>query len=290
MTNEELQPRFIRANGTEFAYFEAGSGPLVLCMHGFPDTAYSLVSLVRSLAGLGFHAVAPFMRGYPPSAIPDDRDYSVSNLGRDVIALIEHFGVESASLVGHDWGAIAAYAAAGLRPDRIRRIVTAAVPHLRRFFLRPSQAQMKASHYIFKFQLPGWPERRVVEHDFEWLRELIRSWSPDWRMTDDYFNPVKAALSDPQRLRAALGYYRAIPRLPFSRETWQFLFKPIQVPALVICGANDGCILPATFRDSEHLYADGYELLEIPAVGHFMHLEARSFFNDKVGEFLKKGV
>lgn len=283
---EELQPRYIRANGMEFAYIEAGEGPLVLCLHGFPDTAWSLSGLVRALGAAGFHAVAPFMRGYPPSAVPDDRDYSGLALGRDVIALVEHFGAADAMVVGHDWGALAAYAGAALRPDRIRRIVTAAVPHPRRFLLRPSRAQLRASHYMFKFQLPSWPERRIRENDFAWLRDLARSWSPGWEPTEEYFGPVKAAFSDPARLKAALGYYRAMPRTLLQRESWQFLLKPIAVPARVIHGEKDACILPASFQDQEHLFAGRYELVGLPC-GHFMHLELPQEFNQKVIEFLR---
>lgn len=283
---EELQPRYIRANGMEFAYLEAGEGPLVLCLHGFPDTAWSLAGLVRALGAAGFHAVAPFMRGYPPSAVPDDRDYSGLALGRDVIALIEHFGAADAMVVGHDWGALAAYAGAALRPDRVKRIVTAAVPHPRRFLLRPSRAQLRASHYMFKFQLPGWPERRIRENDFAWLRDLARSWSPGWEPTEEYFGPVKAAFSEPARLKAALGYYRAMPRTLLQRESWQFLLKPISVPARVIRGEKDGCILPASFLDQEHLFAERYELVDLPC-GHFMHIELPREFNQKVVEFLR---
>jgi pimeloyl-ACP methyl ester carboxylesterase len=288
MTVAELQPRYIRANGMEFAYLEQGSeGPLVLCLHGFPDTAWSLAGLLRKLAAAGFRAVAPFMRGYPPGAVPEDRDYSMLALGRDVIALAEHFGAQDLMVVGHDWGAVAAYAAAALRPDRVKRIVTAAVPHPRRFLLRPSREQLRASHYIFKFQLPGWGERRIRENDFAWLRDLARSWSPGWEPTEEYFGPVKAAFSDPARLKAALGYYRALPRLMVQREAWQFLLKPLYVPARVIYGENDACILPATFQDQEHLFGEAYELVGIPQAGHFMHIEAPEAFAGQVIGFLK---
>jgi pimeloyl-ACP methyl ester carboxylesterase len=261
----------------------------VLCLHGFPDTAWSFTRLLGDLAKAGFHAVAPFMRGYPPSAVPDDRDYSVMALVRDVIALIEHLGAQEAMVVGHDWGAAAAYGAAALRPDRIRRIVTAAVPHLRRFLLRPTRAQLRASHYMFKLQVRGWAERRLPADDCLWVRNLARSWSPGWEPPDEYFNPVKAALSDPARLKAALGYYRALPRGIVSRETWQSLLKPIQVPARVIYGNNDHCILPEMYQDQQHLFADRYELVCIPGAGHFLHVEAPAAFAEQVVGFLGSG-
>lgn len=281
------QPRYLQANGLEFAYLEAGSGPLVLVLHGFPDTAWSFARLAQVIAEAGYHAVVPFMRGYPPSAIPEDRDYSILALGRDVIALAEHLGEQQVQVVGHDWGAVAAYAAAALRPDRVRRIVTAAVPHPRRFFLRPSRAQLAASHYIFKFQLPAWAERTIPKNDFAWLHALAQSWSPDWAVADDYFGWVKAAFAEAPRLHAALGYYRALPRVFFHRDFWQVLMKPTQVPARVICGARDGCILPQSFSEMEHLFAEEFERVEMPAAGHFMHLEAPEAFAAQVTSFLK---
>jgi pimeloyl-ACP methyl ester carboxylesterase len=287
------EPRYIQANGLEFAYFEGSpaapaNAPLVIVLHGFPDTAWSFIPLIDRLNEAGYRAIAPFLRGYAPTEIPEDGDYSLPTLGQDVLALIEHFGADKATIVGHDWGAVLAYAAAALRPDRVKAIVTAAVPHLRRFFLRPSGAQLGASHYIFKFQLPLWPESRLPKNDFEWLVDLVRSWSPGWIPTEDYLRPLKAGFADPARLRAAIGYYRAIPGLFFKRVTWQFLLQPIQVPARVIRAEHDGCILPSSFSDSDHLFGAGYELVTMNGVGHFMNLEAPEAFAGHVLDFLKR--
>ena len=289
-----LTPRYIQANGLEFAYLEvppansAAEAPLVLVLHGFPDTAWSFAPLLHELAAAGYRAVAPFTRGYAPTEIPEDGDYSLPTLGQDVLALIEHFGADRAFIVGHDWGAVMTYAAAALRPDRVRAIVTAAVPHLRRFLLRPSRAQLAASHYVFKFQLPVWPERRIREDDFAWLVNLARSWSPGWIPDDDYLVPMKANYAEPGRLKAALGYYRAIPAMFFKKVAWQFLLQPTQVPACVIRGEHDGCILDSSFSDSEHLFSAGYEPVRMAGIGHFMNLEAPDAFAKHVLEFLAR--
>lgn len=289
-----LQPLFIRANGLEFAYLEAvpvqaTDAPLVLCLHGFPDTAWSFRPLLGQLANAGYRAVAVFMRGYAPTALADDRDYSGLALGRDVLALIEHFGVDQAYVVGHDWGAVAAYAAAAMRPDRVRRIVTAGVPHVRRFLLRPSRAQLKASHYMFKFQMRGSAEKMVSRDDFAWLRDLVRSWSKDWEPDADYWTQIKAVFSERARLRAALSYYRAIPGLLFRRDGWNYILKPIQVPARVICGTEDGSLLASSFEDQAHLFARDYDLVRMEGIGHFMHLQAPDAFARLVLEGLKRG-
>lgn len=282
---EEL--KFIRANGLQFAYLEAGEGPLVICLHGFPDTAWSFRPLLAQLAARGFRAVAPFLRGYGPTDLAPDDDYSLLSLGRDVIALVEHFGVPTASLVGHDWGAVTAYAAAAMRPDRIHRFVAAAVPHPRRFLLRPSWAQLRASSYMFKFQFPGWGERRIPADNYEWLRALMQRWSPRWRFGEGEMALLKGSIGEPRRLRAALRYYRAIPWTLLHAEAWNTLLQPARVPVLQIFGMEDGCILPATFTSAEHLYAAGYDLVGIPRAGHFMHIEAADEFASRVVAFLK---
>jgi pimeloyl-ACP methyl ester carboxylesterase len=125
----EIKASTVWANGLEFGLLEAGRGPLALCLHGFPDTARTWRYLLPELAAAGFRAVAPFMRGYAPTAVPDDGRYSVGALAGDAGALHEVLGGDGrAVLIGHDWGAEAAYAAGALAPDRWRRLVTLAVP------------------------------------------------------------------------------------------------------------------------------------------------------------------
>ena len=95
----------VRANGVTFSYLEAGEGPLVLCLHGFPDNAYTFTQLMDRLAATGFRAVAPFMRGYWPTEVPADGRYQSAVLAMDALALIEALGADRAVLIGHDWGA-----------------------------------------------------------------------------------------------------------------------------------------------------------------------------------------
>ena len=119
----------VTANGLEFRYLSAGDGPLALLLHGFPDTAHTWRHLLPALAGAGFRAVAPWTRGYAPTQVPADGDYTVAALAADANALHDALGGgPDAVLVGHDWGAITAYGAAALEPDRWRRVVTMAVP------------------------------------------------------------------------------------------------------------------------------------------------------------------
>ena len=126
-----MTSRRLSANGVDFTVLEAGSGPLVLCLHGFPDSAHTWRHLLPALAEAGFHPVAPFMRGFAPTAIPDGGCYSLGALVADANALHEALGGdEEAVLIGHDWGAEAAYGAASFAPGRWRRLVSLAIPPL----------------------------------------------------------------------------------------------------------------------------------------------------------------
>src|SRR5437773_6008597 len=114
----------IRANGLDFAYLEEGEGPLVLLLHGFPDTAHSWSHQVPALAAAGYRAVAPYLRGYPPSEIPRNGFYDRATLATDIAALIRSLGGgERAHLVGQDWGASIAYGVLAAFPELVRRAV-----------------------------------------------------------------------------------------------------------------------------------------------------------------------
>lgn len=287
MNASDASIKTLRANGLNFGYLEAGSGPLVLLLHGFPDTAYSFREVLPRLAAAGYHAVAPFLRGYAPSDLAPDGDYSIPALARDLIALMEHFGGgQKARVVGHDWGSVITQYAANLRPDRFEKIVLCSVPHLRKFLLAPTAAQLKRSHYIFKFQLPFWAEKTLPRDNFAWLDEhLVRAWSPGWKFTQADLAPIKSNLSDPARLKAALAYYRAIPALLLNLPAARIGFRDVTVPTLAMHGADDGCIGAEMFRGTEKRYLNGYERCEAPGMGHYLQSENPAWFADRVIEY-----
>ncbi len=286
MPASEWMPRWIRANGLDFSILEAGEGPLVLCLHGFPDTAWNMRPLLSALAAAGYRAVAPFMRGYAPSSLAADDDYRATTLARDALALVEALGEQRAFIVGHDWGAITAYLAAATEPEKVRGIVTAAIPHLRRFLLRPTLRQLYRSRYIGFFQLRGIPERRIVADDFRSLRELIHRWSPSWKFTEEEFAPLKSGFSDPARLRAALTYYRDLPKTLLNPKNKALILGKLPVPARVIRGTEDGCIGAEMFEGQDDCFGAGYELITMKGAGHFMQCEQPEQFAAHVLGFL----
>lgn len=283
-----MTPRFIQANGLSFGLLESGpaDGPLVLLAHGFPDSAWSFAPIIERLGAAGYRAVAPFMRGYLPTEIPLDGDYRVTALARDLIALIDELGAERAVLVGHDWGAVATYAAAALRPDRVQGIVAAAIPHLRRFLLRPTWAQLARSSYMLRFQWPD-AESHLSHNDFAALTGLAQRWSPGADLSEA-LKPVIGAFKDRARLSAALGYYRALPRALLGSETWALATAPIAVPACTVYGARDGCIGPEMFIEQAHLFTAGFNSVCFENAGHFMQIEQPTRFAETVLAFLKR--
>jgi pimeloyl-ACP methyl ester carboxylesterase len=289
-----VRARTVRANDLEFGLLEAGSGPLALCLHGFPDTAHTWGLLLPALAGAGFHAVAPFMRGYAPSAVPADGAYQVGALVADAVALHQVLGGDGdAVLVGHDWGAEAAYGAAAYAPDRWRRLVTLAVPPAALDpVLFSDYEQLKRFFYMFMFRdPPGFAEAVVARDEMSFLDSLWLDWSPGYQ-PGEHLTRVKECLRQPASLAAAIGYYRAAaasgtPGASAQAATryageQQAAGRQAPQPTLYLHGADDGCIRAELARNAERLLAPSSRMTVIDDAGHFLHLEKPGEVNDHI--------
>jgi pimeloyl-ACP methyl ester carboxylesterase len=265
-------PRYVEANGLRFAYVEDGRGPLVLLLHGFPDTARSWDHARARIAARGYRAVSPWLRGYAPTAIPG-RDADLETIGRDVLALIAALGETSAIVVGHDWGAAASYAAASFEPARIRKLVVVGIPHPAT--IAPSPTKLWMVRHFLAYKLPG-AARRFAQRDFAALPALYKRWSPAWSPPAEEFAPVRASFSDPASLDAAFGYYR---QLRFRPQP--FLRKPIEVPTIAFAGLDDPIVQPADYAAGRRMFRADYIVEEMRG-GHFMHREHPDEFATKL--------
>lgn len=273
-----LEGRELQANGVDFTVLEAGSGPLALCLHGFPDSAHTWRHLLPELADAGFHAVAPFMRGYAPTAVPEDGCYSLGALVADANAIHEELGAdESAVLIGHDWGAEAGYGAAAHSPERWRRFVSLAIPPLTMDAgLYADYDQLKRFFYMFFFQLPV-AEHVVAADDLSFVDRLWADWSPGYETAEDLAH-VKESLREPANLAAAISYYRAAMGSPaegcgrFEAESRALGQTPPQ-PTLYLHGADDGCIGAEQVSDAVRHLSEGSRMQLIEGAGHFLQLE-----------------
>lgn len=288
-----MEPRLVTVRATELAYLEAGEGPLALCLHGFPDTAHTWRHLLPRLAEAGYHAVAPFTRGYAPSAVPADGFSQSGAVAADANAFHDALGGDGdAVVIGHDWGAVAAYGVAGAAPERWRRVVGLSIPPLDEMLAAfVGYDQLKLSWYIHLFQNPL-AEVLVPADDFAFLERLWRDWSPGYDPTDD-LGAVRAALEGPGHLAAVLGIYRAAlgnaPLDPAVATEQAACGRLPTQPTLYLHGDQDGCLALATARAAERALErpdGGFEVLE--GVGHFLHLEAPDVVNDRIVDFLSR--
>ncbi len=254
----------------------ADDAPLALCLHGFPDHPESFVPLMEVLAEAGYWAVAPYMRGYHPSTL--DGPYDVEQLATDAIEMSEALSPRRpVALIGHDWGAAAAYPAIAARPDRFCAAVTMAVPHPLSFLasLRHHPAQLGRSWYMMFFQLPMLPEHLLARRDFALVDWLWRQWSPGFELDSDARQRLKATLA--ASMPAPIAYYRALTRpIPdaFGRlRSGAAIASNIEVPTLHLHGENDGCIAASATREQEQHFAAAFESRRIANAGHFLHLE-----------------
>jgi pimeloyl-ACP methyl ester carboxylesterase len=269
--------RSVRANDLDFGILEAGSGPLALCLHGFPDSARTWRHLLPALADAGFHAVAPFMRGYSPTQVPTDGAYQIAALAADATALHEVLGGDSdAVLIGHDWGAETAYAAAAAAPDRWRRLVTMAVPPAALDpVLFTDYEQLRRFFYLFMFRDPlEFAEAVVGADNMSFLDRLWSDWSPGYDASEDLAN-VKECLCDPANLAAAIGYYRAAGMAEGGDNQ-------APQPTLYLHGSADGCISADLALAAEGFLAPSSRMIMIEDTGHFLHLEKAAEVNDHI--------
>jgi pimeloyl-ACP methyl ester carboxylesterase len=284
----------IEANGIEFGLLEAGSGPLALCLHGFPDSAYTWRHLLPELARAGFHAVAPFMRGYAPTSVAAEGDYQLGALVADAVALHERLdGDERAVLVGSDWGGETAYGAAAIAPERWRRLVTIAVPPAaldERIY--GDYRQLKRFFYIFLMKTPR-AESVIAADDMAFLERLWEDWSPGYDAREELLH-VKRSLREPANLSAAIGYYRADepglhesgPKDDYAAEHAALLRVPPQ-PTLYLHGDRDGCIDPILVADAERHLSSGSRMEIIEGAGHFPQVEMPLEVNERILDWVR---
>jgi pimeloyl-ACP methyl ester carboxylesterase len=217
---------------------EAGEGPLIVLLHGFPEFWYSWRHQLGPLAEAGYRVVAPDMRGYNLSDRPQSwRAYDTSLLAGDIAGLIRGLGEDRAYVVGHDWGGAVAYAVAMQHPDVVRRLAILNVPHPTRMLEGfRTLRQLRKSWYMFFFQIPGLPERLLARDNYAASLRLLGDDS-ELAFTDDDLRRYAEAWAQPGAVTGMLNYYRAALRRSPRNALAQL--KPIAAPTLVIWGMRD---------------------------------------------------
>jgi pimeloyl-ACP methyl ester carboxylesterase len=273
--------RFVAANGGRFHLAEAGSGPLVLLLHGFPQFWWAWRHQLPRLADAGYHAVAMDLRGYGASDKPP-RGYDTPTLAADVAGVVRALGAGEAVIVGHDWGGWIAWSMPSLQPRVTRAVAAMGAAHP--LALRSGlggRAQLRAARRLLEFQLPVTPERLLDRKDG--VARLLHEWSgPGWlddtRPDDiELIRRYTRAMQLPFVAHTAMEYYRWSVRSMLRRDGRRFadaVRDPVGVPVLQVHGGRDSWILPETAGASRRWAAGPARYEILPTVGHFVPEEA----------------
>jgi epoxide hydrolase 4 len=264
----DLREGYAEVGDVRLHYVEAGDGPLVVLLHGFPEFWFSWRLQIAPLAAAGFRVVAPDLRGYNLSSRPAGVEaYSADRLAADVHGLIRERGAESALLVGHDWGGTVAWATAMSHPEVVGRlaILNAAHPRKLNEGLR-NPNQLRKLWYFFFFQLPGLPERVVRAGRWRFFRRYQRDARPPYTPEDS--ERYVESWSQPDAAAAIINYYRAAVR---QSKQVQAQLRPISAPTLVIWGQRDRYLGPK-LAEPDHDDVPNLERVErLPHASHWVH-------------------
>jgi epoxide hydrolase 4 len=284
------RPKEIRSSdGLTLAMLVAGeeTRPPVILLHGFPESAHSWRHQVPALAAAGYSVWVPNLRGYPPSGISHEQGaYRLRQLVDDVHAVVNATGHERATIAGHDWGGIIAYAYANAHPARLDKLVILNAPHMQLYTEKIwRSSQLFRSAYVGFFQLPVLPEHVLSAADFFMIRHMFRS-APYQRgaFTDEDIERYVSGLRQPGALKAALDYYRENLR-PGAMD----LARPltIETPLLVIWGMHDPA-LGAFLLDGLERFANRLTIHRIQQASHWVQNEAPEEVNRVLLDFLGK--
>ncbi len=180
------EPTLIRVNGVDLEVFEAGrhheGNPIVLC-HGWPEHAFSWRHQMPALAAAGYHVIVPNQRGYGNSSRPDDvTAYDIENLSGDLVALLDHFGYDDATFVGHDWGAMVVWGLTLLHPGRVKRVINLSLPYQERGdipWIELLEGILGSDNYYVHFnRQPGVADAVFDDNTYQFLRNLFRQNQP----------------------------------------------------------------------------------------------------------------
>ncbi|QBD75074.1 alpha/beta hydrolase [Ktedonosporobacter rubrisoli] len=316
----EITHRFVEANGLRMHIAEAGQGPLVVLLHGFPECWYSWRRQIVALAEAGYHVVAPDQRGYgqTDSAGEDAEKYTRLHLAGDIVGLIDTLGEQQMVVVGHDWGALVAWDLAMMRPDRVRGVVALNFPYWPRmegdlFKVSPPDG----TFYIEYFLQPGQAEAEMEQDVSLFLRKMYYTVSGEapervsaafsvfpsgMRFVDALSNPDKlpdwlterdlaysAQQFERTGFRGGLNWYRAAPLNWELMGAWNN--APLLTPALYIMGERDVVTgFPGYQEVVANMVAAAPQLKEpllFPGCGHWTQAERPEELKNALITFLK---
>ncbi|MFX0038727.1 MAG: alpha/beta fold hydrolase [Promethearchaeota archaeon] len=271
-----IQERYIEANGIKLHTIIVGNGKPLILLHGFPEFWYCWSKVIPLLKD-DFKLIIPDMRGYNLSDKPKGvENYKVEILVEDIKGLSENLGLRKFNLAGHDWGGAVAWIFAEKYPELLNKLIILNSPHHKIFAkkLRTDKEQQKASFYIFEFYKPN-GEKFIIENNFEQLRKFV--------FTENFSDPDREkyieAWSQPGAIEGEVNYYRANR----SFDEWKGI---IEVPTLVLWGIKDSFLTPQLL-DGLSNYVKDIRIEINEESSHWITHDAPEFVSSKIQEFIQ---
>lgn len=289
---------YIQTKFLDVAFEQEGrpSDPPVILLHGWPDDVRTWDRIVPRLTAAGFRTIAPYLRGFGPTRFRSGstlRSGQIAALGADLIEMAQALGLERFALVGHDWGARAAYIAAAEIPDRVSHVVALSVGYGTN---HPDQAlpihQVRNYWYHWYFCLPRGAEL-VRQSGRELARFMWQTWSPTWTFSDAEYDETARSFENPDWAGITIHSYRhrwgQAEGDPHYDALEHRLARPakLAVPTLVLHGAADGANDPVTSAGKEQYFSSRYKREVLPNVGHFLQREDPERVADEIIAWLK---
>ncbi|WP_113700515.1 alpha/beta fold hydrolase [Nonomuraea lactucae] len=267
----------IKVNGVNLEVQVSGEGPAVLLVHGYPDTHELWRHQVAALNAAGYRTIAPTLRGFGGSDKPRDlAAYDMAEHVVDLLAVLDHFGVEQAHLVGHDWGAALAQLVAAHVPDRAVSLSLLSVGHISAGGPEAGREQYEKSWYMLLFQCQDVAEQVWSHDDFAGLRM--------WAETHPDLEEVVARMRDPEALSAGFAIYRRnIPPRAFIPGTLQA--PPIAVPTMGVWSSGDRYLTEQSMTGSAKYVTSSWRYERLEGAGHWMQLDQPEKVNELLLDF-----
>ncbi|HSR32322.1 MAG TPA: alpha/beta hydrolase [Anaerolineae bacterium] len=264
----------VRANDLSFRVATAGTGDrLVLCLHGFPESAISWRHQMQPLAQSGYRVWAPDLRGYGETARPTGIEaYSIESLMEDVSGLLDAAQMKRAILVGHDWGGIIAWYYAMRHPSRVEALVIMNAPHPACFEREVRRwRQLRRSWYMGFFQMPRLPELALSAGRGYVIGQIFERMALDrTHMPNDVVDVYRQQVCEPGALTAMINYYRAAFRGGGAWRQRSLGYQKITIPTLVIWGLQDQALV-AHNLDGLSEWVTDLTVMTMADAGHFVH-------------------
>ena len=285
-TNPPFTERFIDTGEVRLHMLEAGEGPLVVLLHGFPEFSYAWRNQIPALVAAGYRVAAPDLRGYNLSDKPRGvRSYGLDHLVNDMDGILAACGSERATVIGHDWGAMIAWVFAMTRPEKVERV--AALNGMHPVAFRTAMGvleHLRKTWYGLVFQIPVLPEILLRARNLKWLRRIYSGhMTPDGLPPREYMETWTRAMNSPGALTAMLNYYRGAGTM---MSILKDAVRPVEVPSMLIWGERDALKINTALPEDH--WAPNLEVVRLANSGHWPHGDEPEAVNEALLRFMER--